>query len=133
MTWCNPFGVRNLLRFFFNIDLVAILFDSSLETESYNHVSISPILIYNGLDALALHSDNHAISMGGSVDYGLKSICSVQWTSLEDGEDGGMMSPIIIPNLQSDCHVQSNLRPINRLLGGHLEASGRGVLTEVFF
>ena len=52
---CNLFRERNLLLLFSNIDLVAILFDSSLETESYNHVSLSPISKYNGLDVLVLH------------------------------------------------------------------------------
>ena len=42
-----------------------------------------------------------------------------------------MLSPIIVSNLQSVCPVPSILGPINRLLGGHLGASGRRVLSEV--
>jgi hypothetical protein len=49
---CNPLRVCGLLLLFFNIDLVTILFDSSLETEIYNQVSLSPISKYNGADAL---------------------------------------------------------------------------------
>jgi hypothetical protein len=57
--------------------------------------------------------------MGGSVDYGPKSISRVGGISFEDGHVGKVTSPIIVRNLQFFWYVPSILRTINSLFGGH--------------
>ena len=60
--------------------------------------------------------------MGGSADYGPKSISRVEGISFKDGHVGKMPSPIMVRNLKffllCSTNTENDQQPIWRTLGG---------------
>ena len=125
--------MRVPFTFFFKIDLVALLFDSSSKTGSYNQSFFRPISKCNGWNALILQWTNPVILGGGFVDYGPKSIWGVWMELLGDAQVGGIDSLIMDRNLQSFCYVPLILGQINCPFWGDSRVSARGLLSVTLF
>ena len=92
---------RGSVKVHSKLGLIALLFDSSLESDAYNHVFLSSISPREAKSDFIIPTSKTTIRRWDSTDYGPNSIYWSKWNLLGKVKVCRVISPIIVWTLRS--------------------------------